>query len=71
MSKLYKWIKTFDDYWNYFLLLQSNQQYDKAIALLPQLTALNPNDIRVQKYNEAGDYIKELPDNSERFVLKT
>jgi outer membrane protein OmpA-like peptidoglycan-associated protein len=62
--------KTFDDYWNYFLLLQSNQQYDKAIALLPQLTALNPNDIRVQKYNEAGDYIKELPDNSERFVLK-
>ena len=53
MSKFTKWIKTFDDYWNYFLLLQSNQQYDKAIALLTTTDSTNPNDIRVQKYNEA------------------
>lgn len=52
--------KTFQDGWNYFLVLQQLGEYDKAAALLPELAKLNPNDLRVNYQQKAGTYYKDL-----------
>jgi outer membrane protein OmpA-like peptidoglycan-associated protein len=62
--------KTFDDGWNYFLVLQQLGQYDKAIALLPELSKLSPNDVRVNLYLKAGDYYKNLLAATPKYELK-
>lgn len=74
-SKTYEQIytlpqKSFNDIWNYYLVLQQLGQYDKALTLLPTLSQLNPNDTRVKKLKGAGEYYKELLAATPKYELK-
>lgn len=62
--------KTFDDVWNYFLVLQLLAQYDKAATLVPEMAKMNPNDVRVKNQLIAPDYYKNLLSSTPKYELK-
>lgn len=62
--------RNFADAWNYFLVLQRKGQYEKAVGQLPLLAQLNPEDSRVQSYQLAGDYYRDLLEAKPSFEVK-
>jgi len=62
--------KTFDDTWNYFLLLQKLEKYDKAKELIPVLFEMKPSDSRVRNYKLAGNWYESIKNAESLYEVK-
>lgn len=62
--------KTFDDMWNYFLVLQKLEKYDKAKEILPVLSDMKPADSRVKSYKQAGSWYENIKKAEPAYEIK-
>lgn len=59
-----------EDYFKYAQTLKSLGDYEGANMVMAKFSELTSNDLRAESYKNERDYLKEINENSGRYVLK-